>query len=92
MITFLFRYSHHMDYDYDYGICYRRTFREWRWLLNKMVTCETHEIKILTTLDGNDVIYQCKECGENFRKFHFKVRFENNDTIITPKTKEERIP
>ena len=62
-----------------------------------MVACETHEIKVLTDLsEGTEgrpwIIYQCVKCNESFQKFNFKVRFENNDTIIIPKTKEERIP
>ena len=62
-----------------------------------MVACGTHEIKILTDLNDEGVgrpwlIYQCVKCNENFEKFNFKVRFENGNTIITSKTKEERIP
>jgi hypothetical protein len=59
-----------------------------------VAACETHEIKVLTDLsEGTEgSIYQCVKCNKNFQKFNFKVRFENNDTIIIPKTKEERIP
>ena len=61
-----------------------------------MVACETHEIEVLTDLsEGTEgrpwIIYQCVKYNENFQKFNFKVRLENNETVIIPKIKEESL-